>query len=130
MPNRPIPDTRHPTPDVAIVGAGIIGLSIAWHLARAGASVSVLERGSVGSGASGAAAGMLAPLAEAKRPGPFVELGLASLKRYPAFIESLKEEAGLDPEAGGAGLLRVALDETAAEAICMASEWQEAAGFS
>jgi sarcosine oxidase subunit beta len=39
--------------DVVIVGAGVIGLSIAWHLARAGASVSIAEREGVGAGASG-----------------------------------------------------------------------------
>src|SRR5207244_3036559 len=48
---------------------------------------------------------------------------------YPAFIDALKDEAGLDPDCGGSGLLRVALDEDGALSICTASEWQEAAGF-
>src|SRR2546426_8053732 len=40
-------------PDVVVVGAGIVGLSIAYHLARRGASVTVLERSGIGAGASG-----------------------------------------------------------------------------
>ena len=51
--------------DVVIIGGGIIGLSLAWRLAGEGASVVLLERGQVGGQATGAAAGMLAPLAEA-----------------------------------------------------------------
>jgi len=35
-------------PHVLIVGAGIIGASIAWHLARAGAKVTVIEAGQAG----------------------------------------------------------------------------------
>src|SRR5207244_2405709 len=40
-------------PDVVVVGAGIVGLSIAYHLARRGASVTMVERSGVGAGASG-----------------------------------------------------------------------------
>jgi sarcosine oxidase, subunit beta len=40
-------------PDVVVVGAGVVGLSIAFHLARRGASVTVLERTGIGAGASG-----------------------------------------------------------------------------
>ena len=37
--------------DVAVVGAGLIGLSVAWRLAAAGLSVAVLDRGAAGAGA-------------------------------------------------------------------------------
>ncbi len=40
-------------PDVIVVGAGVIGLSIAWHLLRRGAAVTVVERTGVAAGASG-----------------------------------------------------------------------------
>jgi len=76
------------SPDIVILGGGVIGLSIAWHLLRADASlrVTVLEREPVSNDgapgqASPAAAGMLAPLAEAHAPGPFARLALASLRR-------------------------------------------------
>src|SRR5436189_4499775 len=98
-------------PDVVIIGGGIIGLATALECAKAGLKVTVLERGQVGDGASGAAAGMLAPLAEAKQPGAFVELGLASLRLYPNFTASLKEASGFDVKCANPGLLRVALNE-------------------
>ena len=50
--------------DVAVVGAGLIGLSVAWRLAAAGLSVAVLDRGAAGAGASLAATGMLSAAAE------------------------------------------------------------------
>ena len=49
--------------DVAVVGAGLIGLSVAWRLAAAGLSVAVLDRARAGAGASLAATGMLSAAA-------------------------------------------------------------------
>jgi sarcosine oxidase subunit beta len=46
-------------PDVVVVGAGIVGLSIAYHLVQRGASVRVLERSGIGAGASGVQPGGL-----------------------------------------------------------------------
>src|SRR5438067_929678 len=40
-------------PDVIVVGAGVVGLSVAFHLSERGADVVVMERSSVGAGASG-----------------------------------------------------------------------------
>lgn len=42
-----------PRPDVVVVGAGIVGLSVAFHLREGGASVTVVDRAGVGAGASG-----------------------------------------------------------------------------
>lgn len=47
--------------DVAIIGAGIFGLSAAWALQKRGLSVAVYERNAVGSGSSGGLVGALAP---------------------------------------------------------------------
>ncbi len=71
---------------VVIVGAGIIGLSLAEELLRRGAQVELLERNpDVGQEASWAAAGILPPRGEADGPGPFLDLLLAA---YPMMVEA------------------------------------------
>ena len=100
--------------DVVVVGGGLIGLSIAWRLAEAGRSVLVIERGTVGSGASLAATGMLAPAAE-HEPGSdlLLPLALESLARWPAFRSRLEAASGLDIDyrEDGTVVLAVGRDE-------------------
>jgi len=97
-------------PSVAVIGAGVIGLSIAWRLAQRGAAVTVLDRGAAGAGASHAAAGMLAICAEAE-PGEeaLVALGRASQGSWPAFARELEAAAGLPIDLRSEGTLLVAL---------------------
>ena len=66
------------TTDVVIVGGGVIGCAIAYHLRKAGIDVVVLDQGDIGAEASSAAAGLLAPLGSLSGPGPFADLLLAS----------------------------------------------------
>lgn len=100
--------------DVVVVGAGVIGLSIAWRLAQAGRSVTVLERADVGAGASLAATGMLAPAAE-HEPGsdPLLPLALASLARWPSFRDALEAASGIgiDYRTHGTLVLAIGRDE-------------------
>ena len=65
-----------PTADVVIVGGGVIGCSIAYFLAAGGARVTLIERSHLAAGASGVAAGMLAPQVEAPFADDFFELAL------------------------------------------------------
>ncbi|HEX4360175.1 MAG TPA: glycine oxidase ThiO [Pseudonocardia sp.] len=79
---------------LAIVGAGVIGLSCAWRAAEAGWTVELVDP-APGSGSSWVAGGMLAPVTEAW-PGEedLLELGAESLRRWPAFAAELADAAG------------------------------------
>ncbi|MEM9669287.1 MAG: FAD-dependent oxidoreductase [Pseudomonadota bacterium] len=86
--------------DVAIIGAGIIGLSCAWELARRGVTVSIYDKDDPTRGASWAAAGMIAPGYEAASEDdahPFLlELCLASAKLWPGFANDLEDASGIE----------------------------------
>jgi glycine oxidase len=92
-----------------IIGAGVVGLSIAWRLAGR-AEVSVFDRGQAGMGASHAAAGMLAACCEAE-PGEeaLLALGRDSQARWPGFADELLQASGIDVELRGEGTLVLAL---------------------
>ncbi|MFF5053730.1 glycine oxidase ThiO [Micromonospora sp. NPDC000663] len=82
--------------DVAVVGAGPIGLAVAWRLAARGLRVVVHDPAS-GSGASAVAAGMLSPVAEAYfGERQLTGLLLASAARWPAFAAELTEASGVE----------------------------------
>ncbi|TXL71315.1 glycine oxidase ThiO [Vineibacter terrae] len=81
-----------PYPCVIVVGAGVIGLAIGWRLAQAGVAVTLYDKGAAGSGASHAAAGMLAACVEAEpREGSLLALGRASQALWPAFAAELEQ---------------------------------------
>src|SRR3954454_2914866 len=104
--------------DSIFVGGGVIGLACAWRTAQRGARVCVLERDRPAAGASGVAAGMLAPVGEASwGEEALLELNLESLRRWPAFAAALEEESGLETEFAQKGALHVALDRDEAEEL-------------
>jgi glycine oxidase len=98
-------------PAIAIIGGGVIGLSIGWRLALAGASVAVFERGATGRGASWAAAGMLAAGSEVE-PGEGALFGLLrrSQAMWPAFAAEIAAACGIDVRLRQEGTLSVALN--------------------
>lgn len=99
------------TADVIVVGGGVIGLSVARELGRQKAGhVTLIERSALlGAEASHAAAGMLAPQAEADKHDAFFELACASRDLYPTFASELLEETGTDIELERTGTLYLAL---------------------
>lgn len=109
--------TDVPRTDVLVAGAGVVGLTVAWRAAQAGLSVTVVDE-APGSGATYAAAGMLAPVAEAAYgEEPLVELSRASLALYPAFVDELERVSGLSVGLRTAGTLMVGFDEDDARAL-------------
>jgi len=116
-------------PRIIVVGGGVIGCSIARELAASGCSVLLLERDRVGCEASSAAAGILNPQIEAEGVSPFFELGVDSLRLYPDYVGSLKEETGIEAAFFGRGTLLVDMtreDEASSRQLC---RWQQEAGL-
>jgi glycine oxidase len=111
-----------------VIGGGIIGCSVAWRLAAEGVVTTVLERGRVGQEASWAAAGMIAPQAEAEGPGPFFDFCMKARDVFEATVERLVRDGGVDPEYDRAGILYVALDADERAQLERRAKWQRGAG--
>ncbi|RVW01835.1 glycine oxidase ThiO [Rhodococcus spongiicola] len=110
------------TRSVSVVGGGVIGLSIAWRAAQHGWVVRVYDP-TPGSGASWVAGGMLAPLSEGW-PGEerALELGAASLRRWPDFGAELERIAGVTLFTSDDSLT-VALDAADAADLQTIADW-------
>lgn len=115
--------------DLLVVGGGLVGCAIAREAARDGMRVMVLERGTPGGEASGAAAGMLSPLAGSHGPGPFTDLLMRCREMYPDFAEALHEETGLDVGYSDVGTLMVSLVEADDAPLQDRLDWQSAEGL-
>jgi glycine oxidase len=104
--------------DAIFVGCGVIGLASAWRAARAGARVCVLERDRPAAGATGVAAGMLAPVGEASwGEESLLALNQESLRRWPEFAADLEADAESAIEFAVGGALHVAVDRDEAEEL-------------
>ncbi len=101
---------------MAILGAGVIGLSLAFELARRGASVAVYDPQEPAGGASWAAAGMLAPYSERLR-GELRTLCEESLRLYPHFVDAVGAASSIDPRLQMDGIIRGAHSDDEASAL-------------
>jgi len=119
-----------PLVDVAVIGAGVIGLSIGWRLVQRGLSVAVFDRGEAGSGTSYAATGMLAAAAE-HEPGcdEFLALALESQRQWPEFRAALEADAGPSVDYRNEGTLVVALGRDEVERLRFRHEQQRRASL-
>jgi glycine oxidase len=81
--------------DVVIIGGGVIGCAIAYFLRQQRIDVTLFEQGEIGGQASGAAAGLLAPLGPLSGPGPFANLVLAGFACLTALLPELEEKSGI-----------------------------------
>jgi glycine oxidase len=83
------------SPEIIVIGAGIIGASLSWRLAQAGRRVELVDAGGFGSEASWAGAGMLAPGGEVEHRSAWTAFALESLGMYRSFVQELQDESGV-----------------------------------
>ncbi len=125
-----LPERAHDAIDVAVIGAGLIGLSIAWRLAKAGLAVVVIERAKAGDGASLAATGMLAAAAEHEPGGEaLLPLGLASQRLWHPFRDELEAESGLTIDYRRDGTFVIALGRDEVERLRFRHDLQRRDGL-
>lgn len=94
-----------PSADVIVIGAGVIGLSLALELCRAGLRVQVIARAPVGQGsASWAGGGILSPIEAGSIDDAALSLLRDSLGHYAAWCAGLHEASGIDPEYSVSGM--------------------------
>ena len=110
--------------DVVVVGAGVVGCAVAYYLAREGASVTLIEREAIGSGASTHATGSLSLLSNEFSPGLSFEFALSGYRKFPELVQHLEEDTGMDLLFQKRPSLRLALDEEEETLIRDMMEWQ------
>lgn len=110
--------------DVAIIGGGVMGCALAWRLAESGVACAVVERGRFGGGASGATAGIVAPLWHIDPGDPAMfGLGMRSLELFPQWAAALAD-AGVNPEFQPTGVLRLAFSDAEVAELAQSFRWQ------
>ncbi len=121
---------------VAVIGAGIIGLSIAWRLAQAGCRVTIFDKGPLAREASWAGAGMLAPGGEID-PNPddtghaseLASLCFESRALYGGFISDLRAAASMEIDHQECGALDLAYADEDWQMLQARAERQRTAGI-
>ncbi|MCA9005021.1 MAG: glycine oxidase ThiO [Planctomycetaceae bacterium] len=111
--------------DVNIIGGGVIGLSIAYELAKQGLQVAVFDRQQFGQEASWAGAGMLPPAKLECATTPGGQLRAASQPLWPDWSRRLQEESGIDNGYLNCGGLHVALSEDVTDWQSYVEDWRK-----
>lgn len=114
--------------DMVIIGAGIIGLTIAWRAARAGLEVVVVDRGRAGAGTTMSSTGMLAASAEHEVGGDnLLPFALHSQQLWASYNDELHHDSGLDIGLDSAGTILCALSRDEVGRLRARYEYQKQA---
>ena len=113
------------TTDVVVIGAGVVGCSVAYYLAREGVNVTVLEREAIGSGASAHATGSLSLLGAEFSAGASFQMARASYSEFEQIVPELESATGMDLLYQRRPSLRLALDDEEAGLIKSLMAWQQ-----
>ncbi|MEI2616994.1 MAG: glycine oxidase ThiO [Thermomicrobiales bacterium] len=114
------------TPDITIVGGGIIGCMLAWELTGRGMTVELLERQDLAREASWASAGIISP--PSPRYGVKADLALRSYRRYPSLIEEIQATTGIDVGYAQTGEVDLG-DDVSRDTLLQAIAWQREHGM-
>jgi glycine oxidase len=98
---------------IVVIGAGIVGLSIAYELVKRGADVRVLEASDSASAASWSGAGRLAPFTDSEGDEDLEMFLATALGVYQIFVGELHKRTGIDPHLRIDGIVNIAHDEAA-----------------
>jgi glycine oxidase len=112
------------SPEVIVVGAGAIGTSVTYQLAKAGIKVMLVDRGRVGGQSTGASAGMIQINPDRSTPPAVSTLALESARLFPALATELQERTGMDIGYRPGPLLHVALRESEEAQLHAHRAWQ------
>lgn len=116
--------------DVIVLGGGIIGAALAEELARHGQRVTVIERGTIGSEASSAAAGILSAQMDLPAPGPLFELCQTARRMYPRWVEHLERRTHQSVGYHVDGILYLAMSGREESVMKRQARWQATRGLS
>ncbi len=111
------------SPDVVIVGGGVVGCATAYFLTRDGYSVTLIERDSVASHASGFAYGGLSPIVGIIEDDPLLPLSEASEVIHAELAERLPTESGVEYEYRGKTSLVLATTPAQVDGLAESYDW-------
>lgn len=104
--------------DVAVVGGGIVGASLAWGLARSGARVTVLDEGDDALRASRGNFALVWVQGKGLGMTPYAQWTRASADRWPELASELRDESGIDVVFERPGGFKLCLSEREQELLC------------
>lgn len=102
--------------EIVVIGGGVVGSAAAYHLARNGHSVTLIDRADEGQ-ATAAGAGIISPGTGAMGAGPILPLAIEAVRYYPELLAALAEDGEYNTGFAICGGLFVATDDAQAEIL-------------